>query len=135
MRKYKTATKAHDAEAIVIAALAAKDREDLTPREEAVLDEIYGLAHKFEDMATGDDPEPLSDIRTKLSEPQYSAALKAKLDRIAKSNKHMVRILTDAELAELDLITDEARKGWFMYGQRQLAIGPGKGGRMRVWAL
>jgi hypothetical protein len=61
--------------------------------------------------------------------------LKAKLDRIAKSRKYIVRILTDAELAELDPMIDAKRKGGFMHGKRQLAVAPGKDRRMRVWTL
>jgi hypothetical protein len=55
-------TKVDDAEAIVSAVLVAQDRGGLTPREAAVLEQIYDLAGKYEAMVTGEDPESVNEV-------------------------------------------------------------------------
>lgn len=72
------------------------------------------------------------DILNKIdwSAPAYSPALSAKLGTVTKTSKHKVRLLTDAEAAELG-----SEENWFMHAKRQCVLSRRECGQWTVWAF
>jgi hypothetical protein len=82
---------------------------------------------------------PVGDILSRLvdsSAPSYSTELMKKLDRVAKSRRYLVRVLTEEEVEQIDREHLTGRNGWFKHGGRQLVVEESKTDqKVRVFAL